>query len=139
MAKITRRARFVSKRQMESTGIILLIFKGVGVSLVVSVVFLMFLALISLISDNLLIDRYMKYIMVGVTMISIFVGSIYSAQRAESKGLIIGMSIGVVYVLCSVAIGLKLSHEPVIMLVILNKCVAGVAAGALGGLVGVNL
>ncbi|MPN12485.1 hypothetical protein SDC9_159803 [bioreactor metagenome] len=81
----------------------------------------------------------MQYIMVGVTMVSIFVGSVYATQKSESKGLIIGMAIGFIYVLCSIGIGLEITHEPVVLLVLVNKCIAGLAAGALGGLVGVNL
>ncbi|MGI6092629.1 MAG: TIGR04086 family membrane protein [Veillonellaceae bacterium] len=139
MTKITRRARLTPKRQPENTGVVILIFKGVFASLLVSIACVMFLSIISLVTENTLIDKYMQYIMVGVTMISIFVGSVYATQKAESKGLIIGMAIGIIYVLCSIGIGLELSHEPIVFWGLVNKCIAGLAAGALGGLVGVNL
>lgn len=139
MAKITRRARFAPKRQPQDTGAVVLIFKGVVASLIVSVACALFLSFVSLVSENTYIDKYMQYIMVAVTMVSIFVGSVYATQKAESKGLIIGMAIGIIYVLISVGFGMKLSHDSIAMLVLLNKCLAGVAAGALGGLVGVNL
>lgn len=139
MAKITRRARFAPKRQPKDAGAVILIFQGVVASLIVSIVCMLFLSFVSLVSENTYIDKYMQYIMVAVTMVSIFVGSVYATQKAESKGLIIGMAIGIIYVLISVGLGMKLSHEPFIMLVLLNKFIAGVAAGALGGLVGVNL
>ena len=139
MTKITRRARFSPKRQPENTGVAVLIFKGVFASLLVSIACVLFLSIISLVTENTTIDKYLQYVMVGVTMVSIFIGSVYATQKAESKGLIIGMAIGIIYVLCSIGIGLELSHEPVLPLVLVNKCIAGLAAGALGGLVGINL
>lgn len=139
MAKSTRGARFAPKRQMQETGVALLILKGVVASLIVSIVSVLFLSGISLMTENTFIEQYMQYIMVGVTMISIFMGSVYATQKAESKGLIIGMVIGMIYVLFSVGLGLKVSPEPVVWLVLVNKCIAGLAAGALGGLVGINL
>lgn len=138
MPKVTKRTRFSAKRQQDA-GIALLIFKGVIASLIVSIVSILFLSLISLVNENTFIERYMQYLMVAVTMVSIFVGSVYATQKAESKGLIIGMAIGFIYVLFSVGLGMKLTHEPIIYLVLANKCLAGLAAGALGGLVGVNL
>jgi putative membrane protein (TIGR04086 family) len=139
MAKVTRRARFSPKRQLQDTGIALLIVKGVVASLIVSIASVLFLSVISLATENTFIDQYMQYIMVGVTMISIFMGSVYATQKAESKGLLIGMVIGIIYVLFSIGLGMKLSPEPFVWLVLINKCIAGIAAGGLGGLVGVNL
>jgi len=81
----------------------------------------------------------MQYIMVGVTLTSIFIGSAYATQQAQAMGLIIGMTIGIIYVLVSLSIGIELNNETLSIFVVANKLVAGLAAGALGGLVGVNL
>lgn len=108
-------------------------------SLFVSVICTLLLSLVSLIAENLRLDHYVQYIMVAITMLSIFIGSAFATQKAASMGLILGMTIGVVYVLLSVAIGMKLSHETISLLVLANKLAAGIAAGALGGLVGINL
>ncbi|MDR3565848.1 MAG: TIGR04086 family membrane protein [Negativicutes bacterium] len=138
MAKVLRRPRFGAQPK-KAPGFAVMIGKGVLVSLVVSLICVLFLSLASLGTENLLVENYMRYIMVAVTMSSIFIGSAYAAQRAGAAGLLIGMAVGGVYVLISLAIGLEMSTDAVSMLVLANKFVAGLAAGALGGLVGVNL
>lgn len=113
--------------------------KGVLVSLTVSLVAIVFLSVVSLATESLFIDNYLRYIMVGVTVASIFIGSAYAAQRAGGSGLLVGMAVGLVYVLISIGVGLETTPEPVSLLALANKFFAGLAAGALGGLVGVNL
>ena len=138
MSKRIDRTRFNTKPPKVS-GTAALIFKGVLLSLIVALVCTLFLSMISLVTENTYVDYYIQYIMVGVTMISIFIGSVYATQQAASKGLIIGMLIGIIYVLISVGLGMEISHQSVTILVLANKFVAGIAAGILGGLVGVNL
>jgi len=81
----------------------------------------------------------MQYILVGVSLTSIFIGSAYATQKAQTMGLIIGMTVGIIYVLVSLGIGVELNNDTLSIFVVANKIVAGLAAGALGGLVGVNL
>lgn len=138
MARVNRRGRFNAQPQ-KTPGMAVLIFKGILVSLAVSLVCILFLSLVSLATESVFIENYLRYIMVGVTVASIFVGSAYAAQRAGSAGLMIGMAVGIVYVLVSIGVGLEMSSDSVSFLVLGNKFLAGIAAGALGGLVGVNL
>jgi len=138
VSKRIDRTRFNTKPPKVS-GTAVLIVRGILVSLIVALVCTLFLSVISLVTENTYVDDYIQYIMVGVTMISIFIGSVYATQQAASKGLIIGMLIGIIYVLISVALGMEMSHESVSILVLTNKFLAGIAAGILGGLVGVNL
>lgn len=138
MAKYIRRSSFNVKPQKKSS-VVILIFKGVLLSIAVSLILTVFLSLVNLATDSLYVDNYLQYIMVGITMVSIFVGSVYATKCAESMGLIIGIMVGIIYVLISVAIGMKLSQESISLLIFANKFIAGIAAGALGGLVGVNL
>lgn len=138
MAKLTRRTRYNAQPQ-NVPGMAGLILRGVLVSLAVSLIGVIFLSLVSLATDSLIVDNYMRYIMVGVTVISIFLGSAYAGQKARSGGLVLGVAIGVIYVLISIAFGLEMSQDSISWLVLGNKFLAGIAAGALGGLVGVNL
>ena len=137
MSKRIGKTRFNTTPKGPGTAI--LIGKGVFVSIITSLVCTFFLSLISLVTENTYIDNYMQYVMVGVTLVSIFIGSVYATQQAESKGLIIGILIGLIYVLISVGIGMEISRESISLLVLANKFMAGVAVGILGGLVGVNL
>lgn len=136
--KVSRQPRF-KVLPKKAPGFAVLIFKGVLVSLFVSLICILFLSLASLATDNLVLEDYLQYIMVAVTMISIFLGGAFAAQRAGSAGLIIGMAVGVVYVLISIAIGIESTPETLSFWILGNKLLAGLAAGALGGLVGVNL
>lgn len=138
MNKISRRLRS-NTQPPRSAGTAVLIFKGVITSVAVSVFCILFLSLISLTSDNSFIEAYMQYIMIGVSLTSIFIGSAYATQKAQTMGLIIGMTVGFIYVLVSLGIGVELNNDTLSILVVVNKIVAGLAAGALGGLVGVNL
>ena len=138
MAYNTKRARY-STQQREPASIISLIFKGVLVSLLVSLVCILLLTVISLVTESLIVENYQRYIMIGVTMVSVFLGSVFSAHRAKSGGLLIGIGVGAIYVLLSLALGMEVSRESVNLLVLLNKLAAGLAVGALGAFVGVNL
>lgn len=138
MSKRTGRTRFNAKPPRVS-GTAILIFRGILVSLMVSLVCILFLSVINLVTENTYIDSYIQYIMVGVTLVSIFIGSVYAAHQASSKGLIVGMMIGLIYVLISVGLGMEISQESASLFVLANKFAAGIAAGILGGLVGVNL
>ena len=137
MSKYVRRTRFNTTPQ--GPGMASLIVKGVFVSIITSLVCTLFLSLVSLVTENTYIDNYMQYVMVGVTMVSIFIGSVYATQKASSRGMVIGIMIGFIYVLISVGIGMEMSQESISPFVLANKLLAGIAVGILGGIVGVNL
>jgi putative membrane protein (TIGR04086 family) len=138
VAKVTRRTRMNVPPQ-KMPGAAMAIGAGVLVSLMVSLVAIIFLSVISLATESLFIENYLRYIMVAVTVTSIFIGSAFAAQRAGGAGLLVGMAVGIVYVLISIGVVLEMTQEPVSLLALANKVFAGIAAGALGGLVGVNL
>lgn len=138
MAKTSRRTRNYTQAP-RSTNLPLAIFKGVAVSICVSLTCAVFLSMVSLVSDSKFIDAYLEYIMVAVTMTSIFIGSVYAAKQTASKGLIIGCAVGMIYVLASVGVGLELGRESISWLMLGNKFAAGSLAGALGGFIGVNI
>ncbi|MEG6586032.1 TIGR04086 family membrane protein [Dendrosporobacter sp. 1207_IL3150] len=138
MAKVTGRRRYNSQPQKVS-GVAVSIFRGLIVSLVVSFISIIILSFITLTTESTVLERYMNYVMVAVTMLSIFIGSAYATSKTESKALIIGMAIGCVYVLISVGLGMEIANESITLLTMVNKFAAGIAAGALGGIIGINL
>lgn len=138
MAKPMKRTR-VTVKQQEAIAIPIVIFKGIMASLGISIVLITLLSIAALVGENTFVDRYLSYIMVAITMTSIFIGSVYAAQKVGSKGLVIGAVVGALYVLVSVGIGMEVNKETISLLVLANKFAAGMAVGALGGLLGVNL
>lgn len=138
MAKTSYRTKSTPKKP-ENTNIPLVIFKGVAVSIVISLLCAVGLSVISLLSEDRFIENYLEYIMVAITMVSIFAGSVYATKQTAAKGLLIGCAVGGVYVLFSIGVSLEFAHEQVSWLMLVNKFAAGSLAGALGGFIGVNL
>ncbi|KYZ77158.1 hypothetical protein AXX12_03225 [Anaerosporomusa subterranea] len=122
-----------------SAGTAISIIVGFIVSVCISLLFITLLSLMNVISDTFYIDNYLQYLMVAVNMISIFIGSVYAAQRVQSRVLLTGMAVGFLYVVFSVGVGMTMSGETISFSLLAGKLLTGLAAGALGGLVGVNL
>ncbi len=138
MAKLSRSKRPVIQTP-RSTGTIMIVLKGVLISLAVSLLFIFLLTLFSLVSQSTVLEGSTPYVMIAVTLISIFIGSTWASYRAQSRGLIIGISVGALYILLSMIIGMEMTQDTLSVSVLANKLFAGLAAGALGGFVGVNL
>ena len=138
MAKISRRTKGYPQAP-RAANIPLAVLKGVGVSIAASLMGVVGLAVITLASENSVIDHYLEYSMVAITMISIFAGSVYAAKQTAAKGLLVGCTVGLIYVLFSAGVGNELGQEQISWLMLGNKLTAGCMAGALGGFIGVNL
>ncbi len=138
MAKVSGRKPYYMQPQ-KTAGIPVLVFRGLIVSLLVSLISIVFLTVITLISDSVFLEEYNQYVMIAVAMLSIFTGSAFATRKAQSKALLIGAAVGCVYILLSVGIGLELSNDAIAVSVLVNKFLAGIAAGALGGIAGINL
>lgn len=119
--------------------LVALIIAGVMMSLAISAFAVAFLSAFFLVSESSFVERNLQYVIVGITMISIFLGSVYATFKIESKGLIVGFIIGLCYVSVTILVGFYLAQDNLSIWVLLNKYLAGIAAGGLGGLVGVNL
>lgn len=122
-----------------TTGTAMSVILGFIVSVCISLLFITLISLLNVVSDTFYIDKYLQYLMVAINMLSIFIGSVYAAQRVQSKVLLTGMAVGFLYVVFSVGVGMTMSGETISLSLLAGKLLTGLAAGALGGLVGVNL
>lgn len=138
MSKRMDRTRLHTKPPKVS-GRAMLICKGVLVSFSFSFACILLLTISSVMTENTYVDDYIQYIMVGVMMLSIFIGSVFSAYYAKAKGMLIGICIGIIYIFFSVGIGMEINQGSISIFMLANKLMAGIAVGILGGLVGVNL
>ncbi len=134
---VKRKSRIPLPRKVPK--LVALIIAGVMMSLAISAFAVIFLSVFFLVLESSFVERNLQYVIVGITMISIFLGSVYATFKVESKGLIVGLIIGLCYVSVSILIGFYVSQDNLSIGVLLNKYLAGIAAGGLGGLVGVNL
>ncbi|MFY9175690.1 MAG: TIGR04086 family membrane protein [Peptococcia bacterium] len=113
------------------------IIKGLIWSLIttfiLSILFSLLLQYTSL-SEGML-DSYGTFIF----FISMLVGSIIGARSAGCKGLWHGLSITLVYFLFTLLFGLALSASSLTSIFVLKRLVAALAAGVLGGIIGIGL
>lgn len=123
----------------KTAGTAMSIILGFIVSVCISLLFITLLSIMNVVSDTFYIDNYLQYLMVAINMLSIFIGSVYAAQRVQSKVLLTGMAVGFLYVVFSIGVGMTMSGETISLSLLAGKLLTGLAAGALGGLVGVNL
>jgi putative membrane protein (TIGR04086 family) len=140
MAKNERRPRrYIQEPPRSVHHPIVSMVKGAGLSILVSLFFSLFLAVISMVTDLSNVDRYMPYIFAGAAMCSVFIGSAYVTQQAKSRGLLIGAGVGALYVLVAMAVDLHLAGEAISTMDIGQKAFSSVFVGAIGGIVGANL
>jgi|GEM_PF-519728 len=139
MARGERRTRRTYKEPPRPANPVIFVMKGVVVSICVSLLFSSFLATISLITDLANIEKYMPYIITGATICSVFIGSVYATQQYRAKGLLIGVGIGIAYVLFAAVFEIRISGETITMIAFSKKMFIMSAAGAVGGMVGANL
>ena len=139
MVKDDRRPRRAYQEPVHYDHPILYIVKGTALSVVVSLVFSVFLAVISLVTDLASVERYMSYIILGAALCSVFIGSAYAAQQAKSQGILIGAGVGIAYVLAVALFNMHLSADTFNLLMFSKKMEITTVTGAIGGMVGVNL
>lgn len=139
MARSERRSRRSYQEPSRTGSPIVYIVKGTLVSLVVSLLFSVFLAIVSLVSDLSSIEKYMSYIILGATLCSVFIGSAYATHQSKSMGLLIGIGVSLVYVLFSAGFDMNMGGETITAVALGHKILVTAVAGALGGVAGANL
>lgn len=116
---------------------ILKVIKGSVISIFISVV-LLFIASLILTYTNIG-ENAIPTMIIIISAISIFVGSLVSAMHIKQKGILNGSLVGAIYIIIiylfsSIAItGFNMNIKSLIMLA------ASIIAGTIGGIVGVNL
>jgi len=114
------------------------ILKGVGVSIIFTVIALTFFSLLLVytnINENLI-----QPVVIGVTGISILMGSFFANKNANKNGIINGCIIGflyiiVIYLISSFANNMNFSVNLGTIIMIIS----GIIGGAIGGIIGVNV
>lgn len=139
MARIEQRPRRSYQEPSHTDHPIIYVAKGSAASVVVSLLFSVFLAIISLVTDLDSIERYMPYIMLGATVCSVFAGSVYATQQAKSRGMLIGIGVGAVYILVAAMFDMHVSAGDIALIAFGKKMAITVVTGAIGGIVGTNL
>ena len=114
------------------------ILKGVGFALVFSVIALTVFACLLVFTN--MSESLMQPVVIGITGISILMGSFIANRKMNKNGIVNGIVVGVIYIgliyiISSIINGgnFSLSLGAIIMFA------AGIIGGAIGGIIGVNI
>jgi putative membrane protein (TIGR04086 family) len=114
---------------------------AIGRGLLAALVIAIVLGLLStlLLHFSSLSEKFLSWIAAFILIISAFFGSGLAAARAGNKGLFHGLGVGLGFFVLIWLLGTLLFPEPITLLDLLEKLLLTVSAGALGGILGVNL
>lgn len=127
----------MEKIENENQNNLFRIFKGSIASLIITAIFL-FIASIFFTYININ-DNMIPAVILVITTISVFTGSIIASKNIKKNGLINGAALGIIYILILYLVssifitGFSLNIKSLIMLAL------SIGAGIIGGIVGVNL
>lgn len=113
------------------------ILKGYIISIVLSTILLISYACILI--NTSIEEKTIKPVVIGISGISILVGSIFSCLKIKKKGILNGVAVGTLYyftlyILSSIVFcGFSFNISSLIMILI------GILLGGIGGVLGVNL
>lgn len=124
---------------VRSGQIVLSVGYGVLQSFLCATVFLLILTSILFFSDYSIESDVLDYVMIIMTLLSIFVAGFIAGYKLKTKGWLVGLLIGTLYAAISAGIGMEFVAAFSGYMLLGSKCILGALAGALGGIIGVNV
>lgn len=110
---------------------------GIAISIVLTLILLFVFSIILAYTNTS--EATIVPVIIGITGISILSGSSIATSKIKKKGIINGMIIGGVYILILYLISSILSAQFGLNMYSIIMMIIGIIAGAIGGIVGVNL
>ena len=110
---------------------------GIVISVVLTLVLLFVFSIILAYTNTS--ETIMVPVIIGITGISILSGSSIATSKIKKKGIVNGMIIGGIYIFILYLISSMLSAQFSLNMYSIIMMVIGIIAGAIGGIVGVNL
>lgn len=123
--------------ETKSSNNLIKIIKGSIISLVISAILLLIMAIVLTYTN--ISELIIPTAIIVITAVSILIGSTMSAMHIQKKGIINGAIVGLIYmtilyVLSSVTItGFSINYKTLIMFA------AAIIGGIIGGIIGVNI
>lgn len=113
------------------------IFLGIGISIGLTLILLfVFSAVLTYTSMS---EETIEPMIIGITGISILAGSSITTAKIKRKGIVNGMIIGGIYMLMLYITSSSLNNVFAVNTYTIIMIMIGIIAGAIGGIVGVNL
>ena len=113
-----------------------LIFKGVGVAFVVSI--LLMLVYAGVLVYTSVSEVTIDFVIIGITGISIMIGSILVNVKMNKNGLINGGLIGFIYILIMYLLSSMVSNNYTLNKSSIIMIIVSIVLGMLGGIIGIN-
>ena len=113
-----------------------LIFKGVVVAFVVSVLLMAVYA--GVLVSSSVSEASVDVVIIGITGISIMIGSILVNVKMNKNGLINGGIIGFIYILIMYVISSMVSNDYTLNKSSIIMIIVSIVLGMLGGIIGIN-
>lgn len=112
------------------------ILKGVLISLVISILAMVILGIIVFFAD--ISDRTVSTLIMFLSALSVFIGALILARNIDSRGLLNGLVLGGIYFLVLIAVSAAVCGSVSFEAGNLLRFVSALAAGMLGGVMGIN-
>ena len=112
------------------------IFKGVGISIIVTLIALLIFSVILTYTN--VSENTISPVVIVVTALSILCGSSFSTKNIKKNGMINGGLIGLIYLLILYMISSILNWKFSLNMQSLIMILVGTTFGVLGGIIGVN-
>lgn len=113
-----------------------IIFKGVGISFLITMIFLLFFSGILAYTD--ISENTIAPVIIIITVISILFGSLISTIKIKKDGMLNGGLIGMIYLLILYTISSVLNWNFGLDLKSVVMIFSGILFGVIGGIIGVN-
>ena len=108
------------------------ILKGSVISIILTIIGL-------LVANTEIGESTVNYIVMGITSISILIGSILSISKIEKKGILNGAIVGGIYVIVIYLLSSIINSNFNINFSSIILMVVSIIAGMIGGIIGVNI
>lgn len=122
----------------KSSNFVTSVFKGVIIAMIFTLICLTVFSLL-LINTNMT-ENLIQPVVIGITIISILIGSFFSNRKRNKNGVFNGCIVGIIYIaiiyiISSIlnSMNFALNSSSIIMISL------GLLGGAIGGIIGVNL
>lgn len=126
----------MSEKNITNTNTFYIIIKGLLISIAFTLVSLLIFSIILTYTN--LSESTIPIAVIGITMVSILVGSAISMGKLSRNGLINGSILGIIYIMILYILSSILNTGFTVNIYTIVMILLGIVAGMIGGIIGVN-
>ena len=112
------------------------IIKGILISFITTIVFLLIFSIILTYTD--ISESFITPTIIVITAISIFIGSTISNSKIQRNGLLNGAIVGGIYLISIYLLSSIINQKFILSMQSIIMIISGIVCGMFGGILGVN-